>query len=176
MAKPIKILIAVLLLGVVLGAAGCGNAAGSASAPVIGSPAPDFALKTPDGQTVSLDSLKGHPVLLNFWATWCGPCRQEIPFLQDLSTDPARLDRGLEMVAVDVKETAQTVQGFQQTYGMTYRVLLDSKGQVANLYNIKGVPMTYFIDKDGIIKYVKLGAFSTKKEIEQTLDKTIMKE
>jgi cytochrome c biogenesis protein CcmG/thiol:disulfide interchange protein DsbE len=176
MAKPINILIVILLLGVVLGAAGCGNDVTSASAPVVGSPAPDFALKTPDGQAVSLGSLRGHPVLLNFWATWCGPCKQEIPFLQDVATDPARLAGGLEMVAVNAKETAQTVRDFQETSGMTYRVLLDPKGQVANLYNIKGIPTTYFIDKDGIIRYVKVGTFSTKNQIEQTLDKTIMKE
>jgi cytochrome c biogenesis protein CcmG/thiol:disulfide interchange protein DsbE len=176
MVRSINILIAVLLLGLVLGAAGCGNDAGPAGAPVVGSPAPDFALKTTDGQAVSLGSLKGHPVLLNFWASWCGPCKQEIPFLEDVATDPARLAGGLEMVAVNVQETAQTVSDFQETSGMTYRVLLDPKGQVANLYNIKGIPTTYFIDKDGIIRYVKMGTFSTEKEIEQTLDKTIMKE
>jgi cytochrome c biogenesis protein CcmG/thiol:disulfide interchange protein DsbE len=165
-AKSIKVLIAILLVGVLLGAAGCGNAFGTASAPLIGSPAPDFTLQTPDGQTVSL----------NFWATWCEYCKQEIPFLQDLSTDPARLAGGLEMVAVDVKETAGDVQSFQEVYGMTYTVLLDSKGKVTDLYNIKGLPTTYFIDKNGIIKYVKLGTFSTKKEIETVLDKTIMKE
>jgi cytochrome c biogenesis protein CcmG/thiol:disulfide interchange protein DsbE len=175
-AKSIKVLIAILLVGVLLGAAGCGNAFGTASAPLIGSPAPDFTLQTPDGQTVSLSDLKGHPVLLNFWATWCEYCKQEIPFLQDLSTDPARLAGGLEMVAVDVKETAGDVQSFQEVYGMTYTVLLDSKGKVTDLYNIKGLPTTYFIDKNGIIKYVKLGTFSTKKEIETVLDKTIMKE
>ena len=144
--------------------------------PVVGSPAPDFKLQDMDGKAVSLSSFKGQTVLLNFWATWCGPCQAEIPFLQELSADPAWKDRGLEMVAVDIQEERQTVQEFQQAHIMTYRVLLDLGGEVANQYNIAGIPTTYFIDKDGIIRYVKLGTFATKKDIETILNKTILKE
>jgi cytochrome c biogenesis protein CcmG/thiol:disulfide interchange protein DsbE len=176
MARPVKILMVVLLLGALLGAAACGSATGSAGAAVIGSPAPDFTLQTPDGQTFSLSDLKGHPVMVNFWATWCDYCKLEMPFLDAVAVDTARVDGGLKVVAVDVQESADAVRSFQQTHDMPFQVVLDAKGQVANLYNVKGLPTTYFIDKDGIIKYVKVGALASQKDIDTILDKTIMKE
>jgi cytochrome c biogenesis protein CcmG/thiol:disulfide interchange protein DsbE len=139
----------------------------------VGFSAPGFELATLDGQPVSLGSLEGHPILLNFWATWCGPCRHEIPFLQDLATDPAWLGRGLEMVAVDIQESQGDVRQFMEANGMTYRVLLDSKARVAELYNIRGIPTTVFIDKDGIIQYIKVGTFTSKQEIEEIIEQTI---
>jgi cytochrome c biogenesis protein CcmG, thiol:disulfide interchange protein DsbE len=176
MAKIVQLLIALALLGAGLGAAGCGNTGGSDARPVLGRPAPDFTLATTDGRSVSLSSLKGKPVMLNFWATWCGPCRDEIPFLQAIAADAAWTDRGLAMVAVDLQEPADDVRQFMADYGMTYTVLLDTEGEVAGLYNISGIPTTYFIDKDGIIKYVKTGAFTRQQEIELILAGTIMKE
>lgn len=177
MKKTIWLLAAVLVLGAMSGAVGCASGAGSpAGHPNLGSPAPDFQLQDLDEKTVFLSDFKGHPVLLNFWATWCGPCQAEIPFLQGLATDPTWMDRGLEVVAVDLQEERQTVYQFQQSHNMTYRVLLDTRGQVAAQYNIIGLPTTYFIDKDGIIKYVKTGAFPREQEIETILNKTILKE
>jgi len=192
MFKLLKILVTVSLLASALAAAGCGSTEdpfgspappGSstitatnnpAARPAVGSPAPDFVLETPDGQAVSLGVLAGRPVLLNFWATWCDPCRKEIPYLQDLFTDEDWLDGGLEMVAVDIQESGQEVREFMDEFGMTYRVLLDSSGEVAELYNIRGIPTTFFIDKDGIIRYIKVGAFTGKQEIELILEQTIM--
>jgi len=191
MMKMIKILLSALLLSSVLAVAGCGPAAGPtpvgtsstitvtnnpAARPVVGSPAPDFVLETPDGQALSPGSLAGRPVLLNFWATWCDPCRREIPYLQDLSEDKAWRDRGLEILAIDIQESATEVRDFQKEFGMTYRTLLDSSGAVAELYNIRGIPTTFFIGKDGIIKYIKVGAFTGKQEIESILEQTIMKD
>jgi cytochrome c biogenesis protein CcmG/thiol:disulfide interchange protein DsbE len=142
--------------------------------PIAGFSAPGFRLESTDGLSVSLASLEGHPVVLNFWATWCGPCRHEIPFLQDLATDPAWLDRGLEMVAIDIQESEADVRQFMESFGMTYPVLLDRSGQVANLYNIRGIPTTFFIDKDGIIQNVRVGTFSSKGEIETIIEQAII--
>jgi cytochrome c biogenesis protein CcmG/thiol:disulfide interchange protein DsbE len=147
-----------------------------AARPVVGSPAPGFKLSDTGGKAVSLSDFKGHAVMLNFWATWCGPCREEIPFLQGVYADPAWQDKGLEVVAIDIQEEGETVQQFQQAHGMTYRVLLDTEGRVANQYNISGIPTTFFIDKDGIIMYVKLGTFARREDIETILSKTILKE
>lgn len=177
MKKTIRLMAAALWLAAMSGAVGCAASANApAGHPTLDSPAPDFMLLDMDGKAVSLSDFKGHPVMLNFWATWCGPCQAEIPYLQDLSADPAWTDTGLEMVSVDIQEERSTVQQFQQAHGMTYRVLLDTKGQVAAQYNISGIPTTYFIDKDGIIKYVRTGAFAREQEIETILNKTILKE
>jgi cytochrome c biogenesis protein CcmG/thiol:disulfide interchange protein DsbE len=170
MTRVLKLLAVAVLLGAVLGVGGCGNSGDAGAAPRPGSPAPDFRLQSTDGQTVALSDLRGHPVLLNFWATWCPPCREELPYLQDLSTDPAWTARGLEMVGVDLKESGDTVRQFMEANGVTYRVLLDVKGNAGDLYNIQGIPTTYFIDKDGIIKYVKVGAFAAKRDIEVILN------
>lgn len=192
-------MLALLLLGALLTAGACGSQetttsgsptptttpGGSPSTtatsrpparPIAGFPAPDFELNSLDGPKVSLSSFRGQPVVLNFWATWCSPCRHEIPFLQDIAMDPDWLDRGLEMVAVDIQESEGDVRQFMEANGMTYRVLLDRSGAVASLYNIRGIPTTFFIDKDGIIQNVKVGTFQTKQEIEAIIKDTILAE
>jgi cytochrome c biogenesis protein CcmG/thiol:disulfide interchange protein DsbE len=189
--NKVRTIIAVIMLVGALAAAGCGPAESPApggtdstitlknnpdARPVVGSPAPDFVLESTAGQAISLGSLAGRPVLLNFWATWCGPCKEEIPYLQDLSRDRDWLDRGLEVVAVDIQEGRQEVQEFMKEFGMTYRVLLDGSGEVAGLYNIRGIPTTVFIDKVGIIRYIKIGTFTGKQEIESILEQTIMED
>jgi len=83
----IRIVVALFLLMVVLAAAGCSGDSDSGQVPAPGKPAPDFQLKSLDGQTISLGELRGRPVIINFWATWCGPCRIEMPVLQALSED-----------------------------------------------------------------------------------------
>lgn len=134
----------------------------------IGKPAPDFALLDLNGQPVSLNSL-GKPVLVNFWATWCPPCRYEMPFIQEIHEEWA--NKGLVVLAINVGENPSTVSDFVQDNNYSFPVLLDTDQRVALEYGIRTFPTTIFIDKDGIIQGIKIGAFFTKAEIERNLGK-----
>ncbi len=133
--------------------------------------APDFQLQSLDGKAVSLGSLRGKPVLINFWATWCGPCRGEMPYLQQIYRDWS--GRGLEMLAIDVGENASTVQDYLRTNNLSLPVLLDINETVLNRYHIVGIPTTFFVDKDGIIQEKVVGAFPNKESIEEHLGKLV---
>ncbi|MFZ5631689.1 MAG: TlpA family protein disulfide reductase [Bacillota bacterium] len=114
--------------------------------------APDFTLTGPDGKEVSLSSFRGKPVMLNFWATWCPPCKEEMPAIQKFFTQ-----RGQEMqvlaVNLTVSEKAPDQVGdFLKSNGYTFPVLLDKKGDTARQYLVRYIPTTYFIDKRGIIR------------------------
>ena len=135
----------------------------------VGDLAPDFQLQSLDGQTLSLGSLRGKPVLLNFWATWCSPCVFEMPLLQEIYEEYS--EKGLVMAAVDIGESPSKVEGFLQSRGLSLPVLMDSKAKVAGKYNIAAIPTTFFIDKDGIIRDKKIGAFTRKAEIEKGLNR-----
>lgn len=135
--------------------------------------APNFELQNLENQTVSLGDLKGKPVLLNFWASWCGPCRMEMPFLQEIFVDPEYKEGGLVILAVNLGETASVAQGFMDNNGLSFMVLLDTKQEVGTLYNIQYIPTTYLIDKDGKIRKVKIGAFLNKAEITSLLGSVI---
>lgn len=135
--------------------------------------APDFILKSLDGQTISLSELRGQPVLLNFWTTWCGYCRDEMPHFQQLYEDPAWLARDLVILAVDVKEPESMAREFMTNNGYSFTVLLDNSGEVAVSYNVPGFPVTFIIDKDGIIRNNRVGAFSSKAHIEQFITDSI---
>ncbi|MCW5873386.1 MAG: TlpA family protein disulfide reductase [Anaerolineales bacterium] len=127
----------------------------NAPEPVVGSPAPDFVLENLQGQPVRLSELRGQPVLLNFWATWCGPCRQEMPTIQ------ARYNQGgFAVLAVDFAESRQQVQGFLDEIGVELPVVLDSDGSVQELYRVRGYPSTFFIDAQGIIRFFHIGELS----------------
>ncbi|MFC2003099.1 peroxiredoxin family protein [Chloroflexota bacterium] len=135
----------------------------------IGNLAPDFQLQSLDGQAFSLSSLRGKAVLLNFWASWCGPCIFEMPFLQEIYEEwPGK---GLVLLAINVGESSSQVEKFIQSKGLSLPVLLDTKAEVAHKYNIRFFPTTFFIDKDGIIQEVRIGAFPSKAEIEKGLTK-----
>ena len=103
-----------------------------------------------DGRPVSLASLKGQPVWINFWATWCPPCQRETPVLRD--TFEAHKSEGLVLLAIDVQEPADTVRSYANRYGLTYRIGLDVTGAIFRTYRIFGLPSQYFIDRDGVIR------------------------
>ena len=130
----------------------------------IGNLAPDFELQDLDGKTISLSGLRGKPVLLNFWATWCSPCRYEMPYLQEIYDEWS--EKELVVLAIDVGESSSQAKTFLQSYGFSFTVLLDTNGSVADKYGIRGIPTTFLIDKDGIIQGIKIGAFQSKEEIE----------
>lgn len=126
------------------------------SAQAIGRSAPDFALESLTGSTVRLSDLRGHPTLINFWTTWCGSCRQEMPLLEKYHQN--RPD--LVMLAVNAGEDRDQVQAFVDEFGLTFDVLLDPNTQIQSLYDIRGYPTTFFVDKQGSIRAVVMGPIS----------------
>jgi thiol-disulfide isomerase/thioredoxin len=116
----------------------------------------DFTLKTPEGKSVTLSQLKGKVVFLNFWATWCGPCRVEMPGMEALHR--RYREEGLEFVAVDIMENAVQVRDFMKNSNYTFPVLLDPHGSVSTSYGIQALPSTYILDRDGKIIFFALGA------------------
>jgi peroxiredoxin len=111
--------------------------------------ATEFTLKTLDGKDVSLASYRGSLVFLSFWATWCGPCKQELPSVQALY-DTLKA-KGFTIMAVDVMETGKTVADFARTNRLTFPVLLDVDGRVGGEYDARSIPTNYIIDRKGKI-------------------------
>jgi len=137
--------------------------------PELDKPAPDFQFQSPEGQATSLGNLRGEPVILNFWATWCGPCVHEMPYLQQVYEEWS--GKGLVLLAINIDATSSKVTEFLQGHSLFLPVLLDTKQDIARRYNIQYIPTTFFIDKDGIIQVVKVGAFPNKEAIETDLSK-----
>jgi peroxiredoxin len=169
MLKATKIPLAAMILAGVLLATGCSGDSGTGQVPAVGGIAPDFTIQGLDGPVVSLANLRGKSVVLNFWATWCGPCRQEMPFLQEVSQDTGWAERGLVVLAVNLGEAATEVRKFMDDNGFSFTVLLDTTHEVGTRYNTRYIPTTYFIDKDGIIQNIKIGAFTRKTDIDRSI-------
>ena len=123
----------------------------------IGQPAPRYAATTLAGDSVSTGALAGKVVLLNIWATWCAPCRAEIPYLQSLY-EKHRAD-GLEIVGVSVDARGQdaAIRDFAQEFRMTYPIWRDPDERVQSLYMALGVPSSYLIDRTGVLRWRRLG-------------------
>lgn len=135
--------------------------AGSFSgAPQVGDQAPDFALTDLDGTIVSLRDLRGRPIIINFWATWCAPCRLEMPELQ--AAHHRYQDSQLAILAVNREETAAEVAAYFQELQLTFTPLLDEEAVIANLYQVFNMPTTYFVNPDGLITAVHRGPLSQK--------------
>jgi thiol-disulfide isomerase/thioredoxin len=109
--------------------------------------APDFNLRDSNGGLASLAGYRGNLVLLNFWATWCGPCREEMPSMEQLSRNFG--SQGFAVVAVNQKENAALVNKFMKTHGLNFATPLDTDGRVAASYRVYGIPLTYLIDGNG---------------------------
>jgi cytochrome c biogenesis protein CcmG, thiol:disulfide interchange protein DsbE len=133
------------------------NTNGRPPSPQPGYSAPDFTLNSIDGAPVTLSDLRGKVVVLNFWATWCPPCRAEIPALEDLSR---KYDGKAVVLAVNVQEDPAVVLGFVREYGMTYPVVLDPRAEIARAYQVIAFPTTFFIDARGVIVEVESGSAS----------------
>ncbi len=156
----------VLILTLVLLIAGC-----SSPTPQVGKQAPDFQLPNLEGQAISLSDFRGKPVFLNFWATWCPPCRFEMPLIQAIFEESA--DTGLIVLAIDIGEAPSRVKDYIQSGNFSFPVLLDTNQDIALEYNVRAIPTTFLIDKDGIIQEIKVGAFSNMIEINRSLAKII---
>jgi protein SCO1/2 len=127
-------------------------------APKVGAPAPDFILPLLHGGSLRLHSLRGKVVLLNFWATWCIPCRTELPRLEQAYRQLG--PRGLVVVGIDREEDAQTVRTFSATRRVSFPMTLDRDGSVGYLYALFGTPTSFLIDRNGVIQYAHAGPIS----------------
>lgn len=126
-------------------------------APAQKSPAPDFQLEALDGSRVKLSDLRGHPVLINFWATWCGPCQLEMPLIEQYYQ---KYQPDLIVLAVDNDEPKSDVQAFATNHNLTFPVLLDPGAKVEDLYQVRAFPTSFFVDKSGTILYQYIGSLN----------------
>ncbi len=130
------------------------NTTGRSPSTEIGRAAPDFLLDTPDGGTLRLSDLQGKPVLVNFWASWCTPCRKEMPEI--VRAYDARKGSGLTVVAVDLQENADAVRAFAREFGMAFPIVIDRNGGVGDAWHIggpvQGIPSSYFLDASGVVQ------------------------
>ncbi len=125
------------------------------TAPQKGFLAPDFTLSTLSGDTLRLSELRGRPVLINFWASWCGPCRAEMPHLQ--AAFETHADEGLVVLGVNQAESPLAVARFAADVGLTFPIPLDGAGDVSGVYRARALPMSFFVDADGVIRDVFTG-------------------
>lgn len=122
-----------------------------------GKPAPDFELTSLDGTPVHLSEFKGHPILINYWATWCPPCREELPLIQD------RLDRygpDLVILTINAGEDLETVKNYLNRNEFSFHVLLDPDWKAEALYGVMAYPTSIFIDREGVIQARYVGGIS----------------
>ena len=142
---------------------GLADTPGGDAEAVRGKLAPNFRFASGDGEEFSLAELRGKPVILNFWATWCGPCRAEMPDLQRVHDS---LGDELTLLAVDLAETPEAVTAFFDELGLALNVVIDERRAIADQgYGIFGVPSTYVIDADGVIVATKIGPYADIEEI-----------
>jgi len=125
--------------------------------PRLGEPALEYVTTTLEGDSVALSSMQGEAVLLNLWATWCVPCRTETPYLQSIHEEYG--DRGLRVVGVsqDVGEAASDIRAFVTQFGVTYTILHDARMRGLDLYQVNGLPGTFLIDREGILRWMQFG-------------------
>ncbi|MET3699382.1 peroxiredoxin [Bacillus oleivorans] len=123
-----------------------------------GSIAPQFELETIDGKVISLEDLRGKKVFINFWATWCPPCRAEMPDIQRFYEDEEVVVLAVNLTHTE--DSLSTVRGFIEDGDFTFPVLVDQEGKVAEMYKVNAYPTSYLIDSDGRIQYIALGAMN----------------
>jgi thiol-disulfide isomerase/thioredoxin len=145
------------LVAAIAGIACAGGDSGSVPRVAIGSPAPAYSAVRLGGDSISLDSLRGRVVLLNIWATWCHPCREEIPVLEALHE--RHVARGLEVIGVSVDAGGEqaAVRAFANDMGMRYPIWHDPEERVSTTFLAVGVPATYLIDRGGALRWRKIG-------------------
>jgi peroxiredoxin len=121
----------------------------------VGEPAPDFTLLTPEGGSISLSELRGQAVVINFWATWCPPCRLEMPMLE--AAYQKYQAQGLTVLAVDQQEAPAAVRAYFQELGLSFPVVIDETGEVSSLYRVLALPTSYFVDREGVVRAMHRG-------------------
>jgi peroxiredoxin len=144
-------LLAVLLVAV----PGFFAASSLASSGLAGQEAPDFALKSASGANLRLSEQRGNVVMINFWATWCGPCRQEMPLLDDLYVRYERA--GFSLLGVNIDDDSSRAMEMAEELGVSFPVLFDEQKEVSKLYQVEAMPVTVLVDREGTIRHVHLG-------------------
>ncbi len=154
-------LLVVALLGLILA-----QACTPSSGVNVGELAPDFTLVDLEGNQVTLSDFRGKTVFLNFWATWCPPCRAEMPEMEAVYQEYK--DKGVVVIGVDIMEAESEVRQFVEQGGYSWTFVLDTSGEVAGNYEIAAIPTSFFIDREGVIQVVNIGAM-TKRAMEDKL-------
>ncbi|MBS1966578.1 MAG: TlpA family protein disulfide reductase [Chloroflexi bacterium SZAS-1] len=136
----------------------------------VGFPAPDFALETLDGATTSLAGQRGNVLIVNLWASWCGPCRAEMPTIQRLYD--ARREEGLTVLAVHgtFQDSEAGARAFAEELGLTFPIVLDRDGAVSRRYQLHALPSTFIVDRKGIIREVILGGPLSEATLQSKVD------
>jgi thiol-disulfide isomerase/thioredoxin len=148
--ERMKFRVAALILALSLLISGCGRR----ETLEVGKLAPQFSLPDLDGKQISLEQYKGKVVLLDFWATWCGPCRMTMPVLEKLQKE---YTDSLVLLAINLQEPRDQVRNYMQQQGLKSHVVLDEKGSLGEVYGTEAIPMQVLIDKEGIVRDVKTG-------------------
>ena len=130
-------------------------AASLASSGMEGQMAPDFVLKSSSGENLRLSEYRGDVVMINFWATWCGPCRQEMPLLDELYARYQRV--GFNLLGVNIDDDPQRAMRMVHELGIRFPVLFDERKEVTELYNVEAMPATILVDREGNVRYVHHG-------------------
>ena len=157
----------ILVCSLSLAAAGSANAASA-------KPAPNFTLKSLSGKNMKLSEMTGNVVLINFWASWCGPCREEMPLLNALHKKYEPL--GFTVLGVNVEEQTDKARGFLKDFPVDFPVLLDIKNQVSQMYNVIAMPTTVVVDRDGNMRYIHKGFKSGDEKKYQKMVKKLVRE
>jgi len=158
--RNILLLLGGLLLGALLGLLITfgdrlfNNLFSRAQSPTIGESLEGFSLQDISGNQVSLADFSGKPLVINFWATWCKPCENELPLLREIAQ---KSPNGLQVIGINVEEDVDIVNNFQQKIGINFPILLDSNGNVADQYLINGYPTTFFVDASGVLRAINIG-------------------
>lgn len=121
----------------------------------VSGPAPDFTLKSRSGENVKLSELRGDVVMVNFWASWCGPCRKEMPLLDDLQEQYR--DYGFTILGVNVDEDRDAAMKLLEHVPVDFPILFDPESRVSELYGVDAMPSTYLVDRDGKLRYLHRG-------------------
>ena len=146
--QSLKTLLRITGLAVLLGV-------GSAGADISTGPAPDFTLKSHSGENLRLSEFRGEVVMINFWASWCGPCRQEMPLLDELYTQYQPL--GFTILGVNVEEDSTKARQLLKDIPVSFPVLFDNESEVSKLYKVVAMPSTVLVDRDGNVRYLHQG-------------------
>ena len=163
--RILSIIFSMMLMGIVFNPANAAN---------IDKPAPDFTLKSLSGKNLKLSELRGNVVMINFWASWCGPCRQEMPLLNALHNKYEPL--GFTVLGVNVEENSSDARGFLGNTPVDFPVLLDNTNKVSKMYNVVAMPTTVVVDRDGNMRYLHKGYKPGEEEIYLEMVRSLIRE